>query len=115
MYIKVSMNIKEIITKYPETKAVFENQGIQGLEEEKVLQILEAYPLSEIMKLKKMDASAFVNHLEESIKATRETSDITMKKEEKKKMPYPYWDCYPALFVFLYWKDFKTSCKHILT
>ena len=46
MYIKVSMNIKEIIAKYPETKAVFENQGIQGLEEEKVLQILEAYPLS---------------------------------------------------------------------
>ncbi|EHO16418.1 hypothetical protein HMPREF9466_03044 [Fusobacterium necrophorum subsp. funduliforme 1_1_36S] len=83
MYIKVSMNIKEIIAKYPETKAVFENQGIQGLEEEKVLQILEAYPLSEIMKLKKMDASAFVNRLEESIKATRETSDITMKKKKK--------------------------------
>lgn len=84
MYIKVSMNIKEIITKYPETKGVFENQGIQGLEDEKVLQILEAYPLSEIMKLKKIDTTAFVNYLEESIKANRETSDITMKKEEKK-------------------------------
>ena len=45
MYINLSMNIKEIITKYPETKAVFENQGIQGLEDEKGLQLLEAYPL----------------------------------------------------------------------
>src|SRR3712207_9240079 len=36
------------------------------------------------MKLKKVDAAAVVSRLEESIKANRETSDITMKKEEKK-------------------------------
>ena len=84
MYINLSMNIREIITKYPETKAVFENQGIQGLEDEKVLQLLEAYPLSKIMELKKVDSKAFLSRLEESIKTNRETSDITMKKEEKK-------------------------------
>ena len=84
MYIDVSMNIKEIIKKYPETKAVFENQGIQGLEDEKVLQLLEAYPLSNIIELKKLDSLAFINRLEESIKSNRESSDITMKKEEKK-------------------------------
>lgn len=84
MYIKKTMNIKEIITKYPETKAVFENQGIQGLEDEKVLQLLASYPLSHILELKKVDEAAFLSRLEESIKSNRETSDITMKKVEKK-------------------------------
>lgn len=84
MYIKRSMNIKEIITKFPETKAVFENQGIQGLDNDDVLILLSSYPLSHILELKKLDEETFLSRLEESIKSNRETPDITMQKMEKK-------------------------------
>lgn len=84
MYLKESMNIKEIIVKYPETKAVFEQQGIQSLDDEKVLELLATYPLSEIMQMKKLDSHAFLARLEESIRGNRESSDITMQKVEKK-------------------------------
>lgn len=84
MYIKQSMNIKEIITKFPETKAVFENQGIQGLDDDRVLALLSSYPLSHIIALKKIDEATFLSRLEESIKSNRENVDISMRKVEKK-------------------------------
>lgn len=85
MYIKRNMNIKDILIKYPETKAIFENQGIQGLDDEKVLQLLSSYPLSHILEIKKLDETTFLNRLEESIVSHRESSDITTKQVEKTK------------------------------
>ena len=83
MYIQQSMNIKEIIKKFPETKAVFESQGIQSLDDEKVLNLLSSYPLSHIIELKKLDGVVFLARLEESIQSRQENSDISIRKEEE--------------------------------
>ncbi|MEG1365081.1 MAG: ABC transporter substrate-binding protein [Cetobacterium sp.] len=67
MHINADMNIREILEKFPESIDVFTNNGFKGLDDERVLEVLEKITLREALKLKKSDLNSFMALIEESI------------------------------------------------
>lgn len=66
------MSLKDIIINYPETKSVFENIGIKGLDNNEVLEILKNITLEEAIKMKNLDIDAIEKRLEEFVNEKNE-------------------------------------------
>lgn len=82
MKINGTMNIKDILVKYPETIEIFRNNGFKGVEKAEVLEKLSTITLEEAMRLKKMDLNSFIALLTESINSKMKNSEISKSNGE---------------------------------
>lgn len=76
MYISKTMSIKDIVTKYPETLAVFANAGFKGLDNPIILEKLKDLSLEKAMMIKKEDVDVFINNLKQALTEKKDENEV---------------------------------------
>ena len=79
-YIDESMTILEICEKYPESIEFLESKGFKNLSNETMKNMLGKLSLKNALLTKKVNVETFIEMLNEYVTQNRESTDITMKK-----------------------------------
>ena len=79
-YIDESMTILEICEKYPESIEFLESKGFKNLSNETMKNMLGKLSLKNALLTKKVNVETFIEILNEYVTQNRESTDITMKK-----------------------------------
>ena len=79
-YIDESMTILEICEKYPESIEFLESKGFKNLSNETIKNMLGKLTLKNALLTKKVNVETFMEMLNEYVTQNRESTDITMKK-----------------------------------
>ena len=79
-YIDESMTILEICEKYPESIEFLESKGFKNLSNETMKNMLGKLSLKNALLTKKVNVETFIEMLNEYVTQNKESTDITMKK-----------------------------------
>ncbi len=83
-YIDENMKLKEIVEKYPETLEFFSSKGFKGLDNGNTRNLAGNISLKLALTAKKINSDTFIKAMEDLIDNTRNSSDFTLSKTEKK-------------------------------
>lgn len=89
MYLNKTMNIKDIIEKYPETMIAFKDIGFKGLENSDILKKLSNVSLEKAMMIKGEDVDSFLKVLNEIISKARKMEETKNEASLMGLLPCP--------------------------